>query len=91
MLRNAALLGASVLATQDLQGKPSLGWRSAQAAKVAEKKASAIGDDVSKSARKAAAKAEKKANQLSKKARKQMRKYAENPEALNNLDFSNIN
>ena len=27
----------------------------------------------------------------SKKARKQMRKYAENPEALNNLDFSNIN
>ena len=27
----------------------------------------------------------------SKKARKQMRKYAENPEAHNNLDFSNIN
>ncbi|MDO5500595.1 MAG: DoxX family membrane protein [Propionibacteriaceae bacterium] len=76
VLRNAALLGAAVLATQDLQGKPSLGWRSQQAAKAAEKKASDIGSDISKSAKKATAKAEKKAKQLSKKARKQAKRLA---------------
>ncbi|MDO5678508.1 MAG: DoxX family membrane protein [Propionibacteriaceae bacterium] len=82
MLRNAALLGASVLATQDLQGKPSLGWRTEQAAKVAEKKASAISSDVSKSARRATAKAEKKAKQLSKQARKQARQIGKKLEAV---------
>lgn len=82
MLRNAALLGAAVLATQDLQGKPSLGWRSAQAAKVAEKKASALGSDVSRSAKKAGAKAEKKARQLSKKARKQAKAISKKIEAV---------
>lgn len=82
MLRNAALLGASVLATQDLQGNPSLSWRSAQAAKVAEKKASALGEDVTKSAKKAAAKAEKKAHQLSRKTRKQAKKITKKIEAV---------
>lgn len=82
MLRNGALLGAAVLATQDLQGKPSLSWRSAQAAKAAEKKASALGNDVSRSARKASAKAEKQAKKLSKKARKQAKQLGKKLEAV---------
>ncbi|MCG6568317.1 DoxX family protein [Tessaracoccus sp. ZS01] len=60
MLRNAALLGAAVLATQDLQGRPSLGWRSAHAAKVTEKKVSALSNDVSRKARKQAKRIGKK-------------------------------
>ncbi|GAA4907285.1 hypothetical protein GCM10025789_28490 [Tessaracoccus lubricantis] len=60
ILRNAALLGAAVLATQDLQGRPSLAWRSAHAAKVTEKKVSAISSDVSRKARKQAKKLSKK-------------------------------
>lgn len=82
MLRNAALLGAALLATQDLQGKPSLGWRSAQAAKVAEKKSAELGQDVTKAARRAAAKTEKKAKQLSKKAKRQAKELTRKIEAV---------
>ncbi|HJE51048.1 MAG TPA: DoxX family membrane protein [Tessaracoccus flavescens] len=67
VLRNAAMLGAAVLATQDLQGKPGLSWRAEQAAKVADKKASAISDDVSKSAKRAAKKTRKATKKLGKK------------------------
>lgn len=59
-LKHVALLGAAVIATQDLQGRPSLGWRAEQRAKLASKRAEQIGD-----------KAGKKAQQLSKKASKQ--------------------
>lgn len=71
VLRGVALLGASLLAVQDTQGKPSLAWRADHAAKATEKKAAALGEDVSKSARSAAKRTEKKAKKLAKKARKQ--------------------
>lgn len=67
VLRNAALLGASLLATQDLQGRPGLGWRAEHAAKLADKKANAIGDDMSRSAKRAAKKTRKTAKKLGKK------------------------
>lgn len=81
VLRHAALLGAAILATQDTQGKPSLAWRTNHAAKVTGKKAEAIGDDVSKAARKAVAKAEKKANKLSKRASKSTKQLQKKLEA----------
>ncbi|AQP44558.1 DoxX family membrane protein [Tessaracoccus flavus] len=81
VLRNAALLGASMLAAQDTQGKPSLAWRTEHAAKVTEKKAAALGDDVSKAARKASAKAEKQAKSLGKKARKSTKQLTRKLEA----------
>lgn len=82
VLRNAALLGASVLAAQDTQGRPSLAWRAEHAAKLTEKKAAALGDDVSKAAHRATAKAEKKAKKLSKQARKQTKQLSKKLEAV---------
>lgn len=70
VLRNAALLGAAVLAARDTEGRPSLAWRAEHTAKVTERKAAAIGDDVTRSARKAAQRTEKQAKHLSKKARR---------------------
>ncbi|MHA6511659.1 DoxX family membrane protein [Tessaracoccus sp. Z1128] len=81
VLRNAALLGAAVLAAQDTEGRPSLSWRADHAAKVTEKKAAAIGDDVSRSAHRAAARAEKQARQLSKKARRSAKAFTRKIEA----------
>lgn len=55
MLRNVALLGATLIAAQDTQGKPSLGWR-------AQTQAKAISRDAKqqkKSLEKAAAKQQK--------------------------------
>ena len=82
MLRWAALLGASVLATADTQGKPSIAWRAEQAAKVTEKKAGELGDDITRSARKAAARTEKKAKRLGKKAKKQAKAISRKLEAV---------
>lgn len=82
MLRNAALLGAAVLATQDLQGKPSLGWRSQQAVKETEKKAAALSSDVGRSAKKTTAKVAKGAKKLEKKARKQAKQLSKQLEAV---------
>lgn len=61
VLKHLALLGGAVLATQDLQGKPSVGWRAEQRSKAAAKHASELGDRVGK---------------VSKKARKRARKLA---------------
>lgn len=82
VLRNVALLGASLLAMQDTQGKPGLAWRADQAAKVTEQKAAAIGEGVSKSTRAAAAKAEKKAKRFAKKARKQAKQIGKKIDAV---------
>lgn len=84
ILRNAALLGAAVLAAQDTEGRPSLSWRADHAAKVTEKKASALGADVSRSAQKAAERAEKRAKQLAKKARKSAKSISRKIEATVN-------
>ena len=81
ILRNAALLGAAVLAAQDTEGRPSLSWRADHAAKVTEKKASALGADMGRSAQKAADRAEKRARQLAKKARKSARSLSRKIEA----------
>lgn len=57
LVRNVALLGATVLAAQDTQGKPSLGWRAEDAgtriSKAADKKARAISKDAHKLSRRA--------------------------------------
>ena len=63
----AAIIGAAVLATQDLQGRPGLSWRTEHAAKLADKKAGQIGDDMSRSAKRAAKKTRKAAKKLGKK------------------------
>ena len=84
ILRNAALLGAAVLAAQDTEGRPSLSWRADHAAKVTEKKASALGADVSRSAQKAAERAEKRAKQLARKARKSAKSISRKIEATVN-------
>lgn len=81
VLRGVALLGASLLAAQDTQGKPSLAWRADQAAKVTEKKAGALGDDVARSARSAVRRTEKKARRIARKARRQARSIGRQIEA----------
>ena len=81
VLRNAALLGASLLAAQDTQGKPGLAWRAEHAAKVTGKKSAEITDDVSWAARRAATKAEREAKRLSKKARKTTKELGKKLEA----------
>lgn len=60
VLRQAALLGAALLATQDTQGKPSLAWRADQAAKATGKKATKVGKRASRKAAKAGKKVAKK-------------------------------
>ncbi len=74
VMTSLALLGASMLAARDTQGKPSLGWRAGNTAKAAEKKISSVSDDLSKSAKKAMKKADKKSDKLSKKAAKRAKK-----------------
>ena len=56
--------GTTIQAWASLTG---ISWRTEQAAKLADKKASAIGDDVSRSAKRAAKKTRKAARQLGKK------------------------
>lgn len=84
-VRNLALLGGALIASQDTQGKPSLGWRAHDAknrlAKTTDKKVTALSgnvEDLSKSAQKklarAQADAEKKAKKLQKQAEKKARK-----------------
>ena len=55
LLRNVALLGATVLAAQDTQGKPGLTWRaedtSHRIGRAAEKKAKALSRDAEKASR----------------------------------------
>lgn len=66
-LTQAALLGAAVVATQDLQGKPGLGWRTQHSAKVVGTKAEKLADKASKRAEKAVRIANKRAEKLNKK------------------------
>ena len=57
LLRNIALLGATVLAANDTEGKPGLGWRaedtSKRISKTVDKKTRAISKDAEKLSRKA--------------------------------------
>lgn len=71
VLGGVAMLGASLLAAMDTQGKPGLAWRAEEAVKATEKKAGALSADVTRSARSAAKKTEKKAKKLARKARRQ--------------------
>lgn len=81
VLRNAALLGAAILAAQDTEGRPSIAWRAEHAAKVTERRAAALGDDVTRSAKKAAERAEKQARQLTKQARRSAKQLGKKLEA----------
>lgn len=73
LLRDGALLGAAVIATQDLQGKPSLAWRTQHAVKAADKKVDQISGEASRKARKASRKVQRKAKSLSRSAKRQAR------------------
>lgn len=57
LLRNVALFGAAVLAAQDTQGKPGLGWRAEDAnkriSKAADRKARSISKDAERLSRRA--------------------------------------
>lgn len=66
-LTHAALLGAALVASQDLQGKPSLAWRTEHTAERAANKAGKAKGKVQKEARKAAKQARKQAKKVSKK------------------------
>lgn len=63
-LKNVALLGATILATRDLQGSPSLSWRAENSRKMAAKQAASARDTVAKLGRKAKRKARKAAREL---------------------------
>ncbi|RMB58864.1 DoxX family protein [Tessaracoccus antarcticus] len=82
VLTNLALLGATLIAARDLQGRPSLSWRAEQTVKAADKKISATTDDISHTAKKAAKKAEKKGHDLSKSARKEAKKVGKKLESV---------
>ncbi|MGO4955801.1 DoxX family protein [Luteococcus sp. Sow4_B9] len=71
MLRNVALLGAALIASQDTQGKPSLSYR-------ANKQAQAI----SKAAAKEKKQLEKQAKKYEKQGRKQAEQFGKQVESL---------
>lgn len=70
MLRNVALLGAVLVASQDTEGKPSLGWRAKDQQK-----------HISKAASQQKKELEKSAGDLSKKSKKKCKKAAKSVES----------
>lgn len=66
-LTQAALLGAAIVATQDLQGKPGLGWRAEHGAKALGNKAGKLSAKAQKRAEKAVKLANKRVEKLNKK------------------------
>ncbi|MDF1490145.1 DoxX family protein [Tessaracoccus caeni] len=81
LLRDGALLGASVIAMQDLEGKPSLAWRTKHAAQAADRKVDQITSDVSRKARKANRQVQRKAQSLSRSAKRQAKKVTKQVES----------
>ncbi|MEO7586674.1 MAG: DoxX family membrane protein [Arachnia sp.] len=75
VLTNLALLGATLIAARDLQGRPSLSWRAEQTVKSVDKKISDAGDDLSKKAKKAKKRAEKKTDEFARGARKEAKSF----------------
>ena len=65
MLRNVALLGGALIASQDTQGKPSLAWRASHEARQLSKEAQAQKKALSKAASKQSRSMKKQAKQLS--------------------------
>ena len=65
MLRNVALLGGALIASQDTQGKPSLAWRASHEARQLSKEAQAQKKALSKAASKQSRSMKKHAKQLS--------------------------
>lgn len=63
-LKHVALLGGALLATQDLQGRPSIGWRAQQKSKLAQKQAHELGEKAGKMTRKAKKRAKKMAKEI---------------------------
>ena len=63
-LKHLALLGGALLASQDLQGKPSVGWRAEQRSKAAAKHAAELGGKVGKASKKAKKRARKLAREV---------------------------
>lgn len=69
-IRNLAFMGAALLASQDLQGRPSLGWRADQLKRSTGKQV----DGLSRKARKQAKQFEKAAQKQMKQAQKDAKK-----------------
>lgn len=65
MLRNVALLGGALIASQDTQGKPSLAWRASHEARQLSREAQAQKKALSKAASKQSRSMKKQAKQLS--------------------------
>lgn len=72
VLTRLALLGSTLLASQDLQGNPSLAWRAGHTIDKVEQQASDTTEKLSRKARKAAKKARKQADKLAKSTRKSL-------------------
>lgn len=72
VLTQMALLGSTLLASQDLQGNPSLSWRAGHTIDKVEKQASHTTEKLSRKARKTAKKARKQADKLAKSTRKSL-------------------
>ncbi len=66
-LTHGALLGAALVASRDLQGRPSLGYRTEKGAQRAVDKAEVVKGRAQRSAKRAAKDARKKAKKVSKK------------------------
>lgn len=78
-LKNVSLVGATMLAAVDTNGRPSLQWRAQHLLHSAQKSASSIGQDASKrfeQAQKSAAGNTKKSRKAAKKAAEQAQKRA---------------
>lgn len=71
-LTQAALLGAAVVAAQDLQGKPSLAWRTEHSARSAADKADKLKGKATRKTKKAAKNAQKQAKKQAKKVGKKI-------------------
>lgn len=73
-LRNVALMGGALLASQDLEGRPSLSWRAEQGKKSLFRSADKATRQLRKDARSASKDARKQAKALEKDLRKQSKK-----------------
>lgn len=72
LLTHLALLGSTLLAAQDLQGRPSIAWRAGHSIDKGQDKVSAASEKLSRRARKGAKKARKDARRATRKVGKKL-------------------
>lgn len=82
MLRNVALLGATLIAAQDTQGKPSLGYRASAQARAVKKDAKQQAKAIEKTANKQTKQLNKKTSSLQKQAKSQVSQLTDQIESV---------